>query len=129
MFFLLIGCATTAISEQTERNKRDGNELLERCSLAMKMSTDASTMSWTDLAKGTYCSGYIYGITSMNRGNQQIKEYFGTNESLFCVPKEATFRQVGRVLIKYLEDHPDKLHEHDHFLALMALTEAFPCKQ
>lgn len=47
----------------------------------------------------------------------------------FCVPaNKITGGQVARVIVKYLKDHPERLHENETFLAIQALQAAFPCK-
>ena len=45
-----------------------------------------------------------------------------------CSPAEATNGQVARVVVKYLEDNPSRLHEPFFILAAEGLRQAFPCK-
>ena len=40
----------------------------------------------------------------------------------------ATHEQEARVVYKYLDNHPEKLHEPAGKLVSLALSEAFPCK-
>lgn len=47
--------------------------------------------------------------------------------SLVCVPTGATYEQVVRVIVKYLRDHPERLHRPRRQLMLAALEAAFPC--
>jgi Rap1a immunity proteins len=46
----------------------------------------------------------------------------------FCIPDEVTRGQVVRVVIKYIDQHPEQTHELFGFLAYDALKEAWPCK-
>jgi hypothetical protein len=46
---------------------------------------------------------------------------------LFCTPTEAQGEQVARVIMRYLETHPNMLHHPGAFLGIYALRDAFPC--
>jgi len=46
----------------------------------------------------------------------------------FCPPKMATRDQALRVVVKYLDSNPDKLHEVFTGLVIVALQQAWPCK-
>ena len=43
----------------------------------------------------------------------------------FCLPPEVTLGQVRLIVIRYLERHPERLHEHWASLATQALTQAW----
>jgi len=45
-----------------------------------------------------------------------------------CIPAEVSFNEAAKVVIKYLNDHPEKLHMADTVLIRTALVEAYPCK-
>jgi hypothetical protein len=44
-----------------------------------------------------------------------------------CLPSESTMGQKYRVVVKYMNDHPEKTHLPTNVLVLEAITEAFPC--
>jgi Rap1a immunity proteins len=46
-----------------------------------------------------------------------------------CVPEGAMPEQGVRVVIKYIEARPERMHEPFGKLALEALEEAWPCKR
>ena len=46
-----------------------------------------------------------------------------------CFPTGSTSGQLIRVVHNWLEDHPEQLHIADGPLALVALQEAWPCKE
>ena len=48
-------------------------------------------------------------------------------KSKYCLPNAADFNQITRVVEKYLENNPAKLHESASLLMSLALREAFPC--
>jgi hypothetical protein len=45
-----------------------------------------------------------------------------------CIPSEVNQAQLARILVKWLRDHPERLHEQDFLLTFNALHEAFPCQ-
>jgi hypothetical protein len=47
---------------------------------------------------------------------------------VFCIPKETKIDQQIRVVVKYIEAWPERMHERFALLALLALIEAWPCK-
>ena len=84
-----------------------GEELLEYCE-----SKNA--------AEWGFCSGFIWGAAD---GHQLTR-----NESAsFCSPEDTTSDQMGRVVVKYLREHPEKHHEYAAILVVVALVEAWPC--
>lgn len=95
-----------------------GNSLLEWCT---------GDVESADYAR---CQGMVVGV---------IESYFILTtqtepEERICLPKndatrrtETTVGQLTRVVQKYLEDHPEKLHRTASGLVINALAEAFPC--
>jgi len=47
----------------------------------------------------------------------------------FCLPKDATTGQGLKVLVKYIDDHPEELHERTALLATRAFVKAWPCRE
>jgi hypothetical protein len=45
-----------------------------------------------------------------------------------CIPSDVNAEQMGRVIAKFGDDHPEKLHEKTFLFAAEALKSAFPCK-
>jgi hypothetical protein len=44
-----------------------------------------------------------------------------------CLPQGVTTGQALKVLVKYMDDHPEQLHEKTAWVAAKALHEAWPC--
>ena len=104
----------------------NGGKLLELCKSTTKELTKQSP---EDLYNSSHCFGYIEGITDTNL---MYEVYLETKQNenvkpLFCVPDNGSISQVTKVVIKYLEDHPEKLHEHEISIVTTALRQAFPC--
>jgi hypothetical protein len=47
----------------------------------------------------------------------------------YCPPKGATVEQAGDVFRKYLKDRPAERQKSAAELVVLALNEAWPCKQ
>jgi hypothetical protein len=45
-----------------------------------------------------------------------------------CQPKGVTSAQAVRVVVSYMQSHPQQLHEPFRILAMTALSQAWPCK-
>jgi hypothetical protein len=63
------------------------------------------------------CSGYIVGVVE------------ATSDQICYPPGGATYFQMIQVVCRFLVVHPEQLHLHALDLVLLALHEAFPCKQ
>ena len=89
--------------------------------LVMTASMGAQGESWFD--KG-YCSGYIIGVSDTA---DTLAVWKGFAESI-CTPQGVTSGQLQKVVVKHLNEHPEKLHLRASSLVLNVLTEAFPCE-
>jgi hypothetical protein len=101
-----------------------GEQLQTKCS-TIKRDIEDKTSTWTD----GFCLGYISGILD----SQSLWDYLvhvGKDypQTHYCLPDEATNSQVVQVVLKFLNDHPERLHEPANTLILEALHNAFPCK-
>lgn len=73
------------------------------------------------------CMGFIVGIVSEH--DIWLSEVPTAHGSLhFCIPPDVSNGQLVKVVKKYLEDNPGKLHLRVEFLVQKALSQAFPCK-
>jgi hypothetical protein len=90
----------------------NGSALLEKCN-----SEDA-------YYEGR-CLGYISGIYGTL---YTLPEWKGFDE-IVCVPPKASLRQLQKVVVMYLESHPEKLHLTASSLTLNAIGSAFPCRE
>jgi hypothetical protein len=99
----------------------DGNELLEACSLAMSGKDKTRVES----GKSDFCMGFIRGYVNSVRLYESALVTLGHNN--FLCPPIAPVGQYVRVVHKYLQDHPEKLHYDEGVLVFDALKEAFPC--
>jgi hypothetical protein len=87
-----------------------GNKLLEYCN--------------PDSSGRDICIGYVAGI----RGAIDTWNIWENIDSGICVPKEISLGQSIKVVVKYLETNPGKLHLSASSNVLNAFIDAFPCK-
>jgi hypothetical protein len=87
-----------------------GNKLLEYCN--------------PDSSGRDICIGYVAGI----RGATDTLNIWENIDSGICVPKEISLGQSIKVVVKYLEANPGKLHLSASSNVLNAFIDAFPCK-
>ena len=61
--------------------------------------------------------GFDYGYSYKNR------------DKTYCVPSGVNQGQIVKVVRKYIDEHPEKLHELYGKLIIEALNESFPCNK
>jgi hypothetical protein len=70
------------------------------------------------------CDGLVEGIViGIEMRSMELKAPLP-----FCIPKAATNSQMVRVVVQYIEQRPQRMHEQFTKLAYEALKEAWPCK-
>jgi len=88
-----------------------GGQLLEDCE------------SENYFEKGS-CTGYIEGVDD---SAVTLAHWEGFAEYI-CPPEGVTSGQFRKVVVKHLNENPEKLHMTASSLVLKALSEAFPCE-
>jgi Rap1a immunity proteins len=101
----------------------DGNSLLTNCSVIEKSLDDINAEQRLALAT---CLSYIDGF----REGFLVGATMGEVEKplLLCLPEHVTSGQTARVIIRFLQNHPERLHQPAATLTYEALNKAFPCK-
>lgn len=62
------------------------------------------------------------GFESYEVTNKRYQQIIG-----YCIPSNVNNGQIKRIVAKFLNDHPERLHEPPAFIIVDALTGAFPC--
>jgi hypothetical protein len=68
------------------------------------------------------CIGYVTAVFDTSKG----KTWEGYR---YCTPPNVTPGQLQKIVIKHLNEHPEKLHKSASSLVQEALFEAFPCPE
>ncbi len=71
------------------------------------------------------CERYVVGVLD---SYQVATVLLKPSIKAFCLPKGGTTDQMIKVVIKYLENHPEQLHLPAANVIYLALDDAFPCK-
>jgi hypothetical protein len=135
VFALAIGlalvCLTTHAASASGLSATDGNGLLSNCEAFLRMAANyegGGATSSDDSLNGAFCSGYVMGAID-DHVSIQMNDKSPLDPKRFCLPDGVTPHQTIRVIAKWLEDHPARLHERAIGLVLTALGESFPCRQ
>lgn len=131
---------------------KDGNGLLDACSALVDIADNPSSVSSLSAERQTertgqvnWCAGYLSGIQDELAQSYANLIYMGATgvtlagpdkekHAVFddlrvpCVPDNATLLQAARVLVKWLREHPNRLHEAKGILIIAALHDGFPCQ-
>ena len=69
-----------------------------------------------------FCTGYAMAIIDVLSAGETVAGWEA------CPPdSDASYEEFVDVLVGYLNDHPDTLHEAAVALAAIAFSEAYPC--
>lgn len=110
--FVLLTATTPAKADVFE-NTQTGNGLLGLC----RSSDNSREM----LACYSYLKGTLDGwLTSENTFR---------NEPSFCIPKGVTLIQLRDILVRWLDDNPERRHAEGSALIVNAIVRSFPCAE
>lgn len=125
---LALALAAPCAAEGTGPMK--GHVLLSGCKLVIQVIDRSLTTSLTtrELIDSGMCLGLMHGLDTMNgMYSRLLKKTYDEDKTLYCAPDGSDSFQYARIVVKYLTEHPERLHEPGSVLALFALREAYPC--
>jgi hypothetical protein len=121
----IVMCSAFCIAQDQVPTISTGTGLLETCTRVNSVTRRADNFDeWasdqihTSMAFAA-CFGFIEAVQQMGS--------LGDENSLFCPPDGVTYGQSKRIVLKYLNDHPEELHLPSTFLVSEAFRGAFPC--
>ena len=120
VFFILV-CSHA--SAQSSNFVFTGKEMYESCTHALKGLDRAGEF---DDHRFGVCAGYIAGIADFHTVATTVESL---SSEMFCLPPKISTAQAIRSVTQYLEDNPGKHHELAAYLVILALREAYPCKE
>ena len=106
--------SSNSMAHSPDEDVTSGNWLLVSCQLSAR-AMDDSTVEQTkfDSYRVGICNGLVEGV--------------GDVSPRVCRDSSVTYGQQLRVVVKYLQDHPEELHLRNTALVEKALAKAFPC--
>ena len=122
MLLVLTILLTFAGAAHPQPLPRNGNTLLAACNSAVRlMDTGIAPKDQMELG---FCLGLLQGITMSSR----LAAADSDKAPVMCLPADGIENgQAARVVVRYLQDHPERLHHEEFVLAVAALRNAFPC--
>ena len=118
MKILLLILTVSSLSAQTDT----GMDLLRACNTIIQ-AEEGQDVSMDDQLLSFYWTGYLGGFN-----DAAVLIGTGTSQKIYCLPPTGIENdQLVRVVKKYLDEHPEDLHQSARILVLLALSEAFPC--
>ncbi len=110
---LLSTCVANAMSDREVLEHLSAAHIFGACKEARGSSASERSLCWGEVQM-------LFMLASAGDG------YLGS-ASRFCPPVSASINQTKKVVLKYIEDRPERLHEPFVFLAVEALRKAWPC--
>lgn len=108
---LIMGCLCLIAWAHPAKAVTDGNDLRNNCDAVLKGESGA---------RAGLCAGFMDGY-------RQLASML-PDQKLLCLPSEGVkMEQFIKVVIKYLDQHPEKLHLPAAQLIYDSTNEAFPC--
>src|SRR5262245_4073835 len=104
-------------SAQPPAGDTSANTVFRGC----KALVEGQTANTQLFALGNFCAGVVVGIAS-------IGQQLSVPELQSCAPATSDARQLVRVVVNYIEAHPERGREDFKQLTLEALHGAWPCK-
>jgi len=123
---IALALSTHAVSAQAAQ-EHTGVRLLEECQMALR--DDDYIIEHGALIKATSCLLYIRGVAdtlSLWKDESDVAKAHLLPPA--CIPDGASNFEMANVVLKYLNDHPNKLHESYSLLVILALQDGYPCQ-
>lgn len=96
-----------------------GEDLVEHCRQVVKLMKGEEGNDGDARA----CLSYLYGFADGGQlGAKGDHKLFPV-----CFPDGVDGGQMAKIVVKYGDDHPEKLHNGGMAIVFLALREAFPC--
>jgi hypothetical protein len=118
------------ISARPALGEITGNDVLDRCQTSVRLYDNNGAPVGEHLNAG-WCSGWVSGTLELTKLHNEWTGFVKEKPTLlqFCVPDSGIpVIQAMRVVVKYLKEHPEQLHEDGMGLTVAALKDSFPCK-
>ena len=115
LFFLIV-------SGKGQAEESKGMDILPKCKAALAGDIGYDVGRCHGFIEGVIAGMYVAGPSG--ESDRQAAARLG-----YCFPGESTNEQVVEVFVKYLEDHPEKLHQPAGVLLIKSFRIAFRCRK
>jgi hypothetical protein len=104
----------------------DGYMLLDNCKETIRFLEENKNAPSLDFSSVNFCLGFISGVNELHKTFVSSVACF--DPPLFCSPEPANLEQLVKIVVSFLQEHPNDLHFQGSVLTISALKEAFPCR-
>ena len=128
MIFMVLSALLYAVPTKAQE-KFDGTTLLARCGDVVKVLDNPQAR--TSDYNGGFCLGFITGMEEARFAvaMSYSKTYEESTKMAVLgikMPEDVSYGQIARVLVKWVQDNPNRLHEQASLIYVLAMREAFP---
>ena len=123
---LIFVVALSASSPSLAADNNNGESLLGRCRSVFKIGGQGAALGRSDTNNLMYCIGYFGGYMGMYYNTAMLDNY---KTLPYCIPQGVNWKPLAKIVVDFLEKHPELLHQPQEALTTMALSEAFPCRE
>ena len=128
--WILAGLLMMAIIVPSARAFTTTEDLIKNCKVAKSLSDTASrdtnkSTSVPDTFSTTYCNVFFYAFTQGMFKEAASGKPRSTPK--MCLPANSS-SEWPLVFLKYMDNHPNRLHEEAADTVWDAFVEAYPCK-
>lgn len=120
MRICLLSIALIALLMTPIECESNGNDFLSFCNQFIRVMEDS--LGEVDDMEVGMCIGFI----GTSQEFIQVWQYESGWPEI-CLPDGVEVDQLARVFVKYLEEHPERLHERQMRLLIDSFRIAFPC--
>lgn len=129
--FLVVLLFAAGISASAASNDvlATGNNVLKDCQTAVRFADNNGAPVSEHFHSG-WCVGWISAALELTKLHNVWTDFIGQKPALlqFCLPVSGIpVIQAVRIVVKYLKEHPEQLHEDGMSLTIAALKNDFPC--
>jgi len=111
---ILAACALWSVPAHGEEDL-SANAFMPGCRYVIERGGTATARELQLVYDGGRCNGFVTAIASTDLG--------------VCLPQGATIDQFLRVVVRYIDARPQRMHERFADLVQEALRAAWPCKR
>jgi hypothetical protein len=114
------------IMAQTQGGSISGSEMLQYCGTAdrvvsQKLPPSEAAATIEEAMVLGFCVGAVSGVRSLAAASTQNTHY------PICVPENAPSGQVLGAVVRYFNNHPERLNDDFFWIIMDALREGWPC--
>jgi hypothetical protein len=96
-----------------------GSNLIEHCRQVAKIQRKEQADEFDATECISFISGVVDGGQFAAKGDRRLFPV--------CFPPDVDGNQMAKIIVKYGDDHPEKLNNGAAYIVINALQQAFPC--